>query len=55
MPARKKPVLPDDLVDQLMAGRNPSTVFSVVGVIVASETAENRPEFTRDALCYIVA
>jgi len=33
MPARKKPVLPDDLVDQLMSGRDPSTVFDKNGLL----------------------
>lgn len=33
MPARKKPVLPDELVDQLMAGRDPSTVFDKDGLL----------------------
>lgn len=31
MPARKKPVLPDDLVDQMMAGLDPSTAFDKDG------------------------
>ena len=33
MPARKKPVLPDELVDQLMSGRDPSTVFDKDGLL----------------------
>jgi putative transposase len=33
MPARKKPVLPDELVDQLMAGRDPSTLFDKGGLL----------------------
>jgi len=33
MPARKKPLLPDELVDQLMAGRDPSTVFDKDGLL----------------------
>ena len=33
MPARKKPVLPDELVDQLMSGRDPSTVFDKNGLL----------------------
>ena len=33
MPARKKPVLPDALVDQLMAGRDPSTLFDKDGLL----------------------
>ena len=33
MPARKKPVLPDELVDQLMAGRDPSTIFDKDGLL----------------------
>ena len=33
MPARKKPVLSDELVDQLMAGRDPSTMFDKGGLL----------------------
>jgi putative transposase len=33
MPARKKPVLPDELVDQLMTGRDASTVFDKDGLL----------------------
>ena len=33
MPARKKPILPDELVDQLMAGRDPSTIFDKDGLL----------------------
>jgi putative transposase len=33
MPGRKKPVLPDELVDQLMSGRDPSTVFDKDGLL----------------------
>lgn len=33
MPARKKPILPNELVDQLMAGRDPSTIFDKDGLL----------------------
>jgi putative transposase len=33
MPVRKKPVLPDELVDQLMCGWDPSTVFDRNGLL----------------------
>jgi putative transposase len=39
MPARKKPVLPDDLVDQLMADRDPSTVLDKNGLLGELERA----------------
>lgn len=39
MPARKKPVLPDVLVDQLMSGRDPSTVFDKNGLLDELERA----------------
>lgn len=33
MPARKKPALADELIDQLMSGRDPSTVFDKDGLL----------------------
>jgi putative transposase len=39
MPARKEPVLPDDVVDQLMSGRDPSTVFDKNGLLDALRRA----------------
>lgn len=33
MPARKKPALADELIDQLMSGRDPSTVFDRDGLL----------------------
>ena len=51
MPADKKPILPDDLVDQLMSGRDSSPVFDKNGLLEHFLSLWNHLEFPLAAVC----